>query len=117
MNLLSRDGGRYVFHLTERDRDALRLLVRIAAGLGRNPAQLTRQATKALPPDAAARFATFMKNVHALHLNSAAEWLDDPAHCVPGKGGFGLTLLPAETEALLQAINSAKIGAWESLGS
>ena len=116
MNLLSRDGGRHVFHLTDRDRDALRLLLRIADDLGRGPARLTRQPDEPLPKEAPADFSGDMAGIHADRLTAATGWLDDPKRCIPGKGGFGLTLQPTETEDLLRAVNSAKVGAWEALG-
>lgn len=48
--------------------------------------------------------------------DSALGWLEDPARCVAGRGGFGLTLSEAEAETLLQALNGAKMGFWEALG-
>lgn len=117
MNLLSREGGRLVFHLTEREHHLLRLVLRLARRTRRRNARLTTRPDASLPEGAAEAFADAMAARHLRTQSEAEAWLRDPGHCVLGRGGYGLTLTPAETESLLQAVNAARVGAWESLGS
>ncbi|KAB2660802.1 MAG: hypothetical protein DVB31_13385 [Verrucomicrobia bacterium] len=118
MNLLSRDGGRLVFHLTRREHYLLRVLLRLARRGRRTHAPLSRAVDDPLAAAAAEAFAAGIVAHHDRTRSEAEAWLKDPRRCIRGRGGsFGLTLTPSETETLLQAINAARVGAWESLGS
>ncbi len=117
MKLLAREPGRLVFHLSAKDRNAIRALLRRAAEVGRSPSPISRGPLAALPEDAQELLdAERLAEWNRFHTD-VATWLDDPARCVAGKGGFGLTLSDADAEILLQALNSAKVGFWEALGS
>jgi hypothetical protein len=118
MKLLSRDGGRWVFHLSRREHYLLRVLLRLARRARRTAAPLTRSNPDPALGSASGDFAAAVMAGHDRTRSEVERWLKDPGHCVRGRGGsFGLTLTPAETECLLQAINAARVGAWESLGS
>jgi len=117
MKLLVREPGRLVFQLSAKDRNAIRALLRRGAETGRQPPRITRGPSAFVPQDALellqAEQAARQQEFHS----TVIDWLEQPARCVPGKGGFGLTLSEAEAETLLQALNSVKIGFWEALGS
>ena len=118
MKLLVKDAERMVFLLSRREHYLLRFLFRVARRTRRARASLSRDADDAIDESTAAGFADAMAAHHDDARSTAERWLKDPAHCVRGRGGgFGLTLTAAETETLLQAVNAARVGAWESLGS
>ncbi len=117
MKLLAREPGRLVFHLSAKDRNAIRALLRRAAEIGRKPSPITRGPSAAIPTDAQELLdAERLAEWNRFHTD-VATWLDDPARCVAGTGGFGLTLSETDAEILLQALNSAKVGFWEAIGS
>ncbi len=118
MKLLDKDAERMVFLLTRREHYLLRFLFRVARRTRRARAALSRDSADAIDESTAAGFADTMAAHHDDARSSAERWLKDPAHCVRGRGGsFGLTLAAGETETFLQAVNAARVGAWESLGS
>jgi hypothetical protein len=92
MKLLVRDPDRLVFHLSAKDRNTIRALLRRAGEVGRNPSPITRGPLNAIPRDSqeildAERLAEWTR----FH-TEVSTWLDDPQRCVAGEGGFGLTL-------------------------
>ena len=107
-----------VFLLSRREHHLFRFLFRLARRTRRARATLSRDPAGAPDASTAAGFADTMAAHHDACRTSAERWLKDPAHCVRGRGGgFGLTLSATETETLLQAVNAARVGAWEALGS
>lgn len=116
MKLLAREPGRIVLHLTARDRNSLSGLLRMGAACKRQPPRFTRGPTGLVPSDAAELLAQSIAEHRTVVRDGVLGWLEDPARCVPGKGGFGLTLTEAEAEMLLQALTGAKVAFWETLG-
>ncbi len=116
MKLLVREPGRLVFQLRARDRNSLRALLRLGAECRVHPPHFTRGPMGFVPADSDQMLRDAVQQHRVQSRESALGWLEDPARCVAGRGGFGLTLTEAEAETLLQALNGAKLGFWEALG-
>ena len=116
MKLLVREPGRLVYQLRARDRNSLRGILRLGSQLRRRPPRFTRGPIGFVPPDSDEMLREAALEQQQDSRNSALGWLEDPARCVTGKGGFALTLSEGEAETLLQALNHAKMAVWEALG-
>lgn len=116
MKLLVREPGRLVFQLRARDRNSMRGILRLGAQLRRRPPRFTRGPMGFVPKDSDDMLREAVVQQQLDSRQSALAWLEDPARCVAGKGGFGLTLTEAEAETMLQALNHAKMAFWEALG-
>jgi hypothetical protein len=116
MKLLSREPGRLVFQLRARDRNSLRGILRMGAECRRRPPRITRGPASFMPEDSEEMLREAIGQQMAEVQQGALALLEDPARCIAGKGGFGLTLSDAEFEALLQSLNNAKMAFWETLG-
>jgi hypothetical protein len=116
MKLLSREPGRLVFQLRARDRNSLRGILRMGSECRRRPPRITRGPASFMPEDSEEMLREAIGQQMAEVQQGALAWLEDPARCVAGKGGFGLTLSEGEFEAFLQALNNAKMAFWETLG-
>lgn len=116
MKLLVREPGRLVYQLRARDRNSLRGILRLGSQLRRRPPRFTRGPIGFVPPDSDEMLRETALQQQQDSRESALGWLEDPARCVAGKGGFGLTLTEAEAETMLQALNHAKMAFWEALG-
>lgn len=116
MKLLSREPGRLVFQLRARDRNSLRGILRMASECRRRPPRITRGPASFMPEDSEEMLREAIGQQRAEVQQGSLAWLEDPARCIPGKGGFGITLSEGEFESLLQALNNAKMAFWEALG-
>lgn len=114
--MLVSDPGRWVVHVTRRERQEMRAVLHALEKVGTEPPSITRGESTALPSDAAEVLAReVVSGIESLRA-SALSLLEDPVRCVEGKGGYGLTVTEAEGEGLLQALNGARVAFWEALG-
>jgi hypothetical protein len=116
MKLLSREGGRFVFFLTDSQLEHLQLLFGLAGLVPPVPPRVSRPDDPSPPDDAAQSLTEAIAQTHRQNQAAVLVWIQDPVRCAQGKGGFGLTLTPDETVTLLQAVNATKVGLWQALG-
>lgn len=118
MKLLSRNPESLVFRLSKREHEALLVALRLRSHLSRAPRSIASDTPREDKlRTAEADLADALKE-HRTELTQGTEsLLADTARCSPQKGGgYHLTLAPADSEMLLQALNDVRVGAWEKLG-
>lgn len=118
MKLLRRESGKLVFRLSRREYEALLVALRLRTHLPRRGRSITGDTpkdkwAKAAQADLDAALAEHRKDT----ADAVEKLLADQERCAPQKsGGYHLTLGGGDEEMLLQALNEARVGAWEKLG-
>ena len=119
MKLLARAPDRLVFRLAKREHEALLTTLRLCPLFPRQAKSITSDGADAAKLRAAQEDLDAALAEHRqAQLTALETLLADPERCAPLKpSGWSLVLSPADAEALLQALNEVRVGAWEKLGA
>lgn len=117
VKLLSRNPDGYVFLLESPEHRLILELLGLRGPLlrRRRPRKLSRSESAELA-DPGKQLGKLLTRHRQRQFSLVERLLTNPKRCVPTASGFGLTLKPAEFEALLQALNDLHVRIWEKLG-
>lgn len=118
MKLLSRSPETMVFRIAKREHEALLVALRLRSHLSRGRRSIASDTPREDKLRSAEEDLAAALKEHRDALTSGTEsLLADTARFSPQKGGgYHLTLAPADSEMLLQALNDVRVGVWEKLG-
>ena len=119
MKLLSNEGGRFVFYLSENEAETLDWAISQNADL-RGPLVILSRGRGSMPEGAESDLRAAMKQVRQANADFLRRVLEPNGEYLKAsageEGGFGLTLTREDLERVFQASNEIKLRHWEALG-